>query len=247
MDQGELSMAIIGVAAAGLGLLIVFEYWRRTVWFFRDPVRRIPAGEDLLVSPCDGRVVYIENIRRGALSSRKGGREIRLNEIADLSDPPTEGFLIGIYMSPYDAHFNYAPTAGVVERVIYTPAAVNFSMLTLGEYVRMVWLRQTVDLFGKRHHKTNERNTIVLRGVRRMALVEIADRVVNKIACFVGEGEMLARGQKTSFIKKGSQVDLLLWDRDFEIRVRVGDRVRGAETIIARVLPVENTGVLRSK
>lgn len=236
-----MTLSILGILAAGLGLLLLFEYWRRTVWFFRDPARRVPAGEDLLVSPCDGRVVYIENIRRGGSTSRKGGRDIPLTEIAGLIDPPLEGFLIGIYMSPYDAHFNYAPIAGLVERVIYTPAAGNVSMLTLREYIRMVWLKKTVDLFGKRHHLENERNTIILRGGRRLAMVEIADRVVNKIECFVREGEELSRGQKTSFIKKGSQVDLVLWDLRYEIGVRIGDRVRGAETVIARVLPARTS------
>ncbi|MCX6566742.1 MAG: phosphatidylserine decarboxylase [Candidatus Aminicenantes bacterium] len=231
-------MTLVLIIATGLGLLLVFEYWRRTIWFFRDPPRRVPPEENVVVSPCDGRVVYVKEIRNGTLTARKGGREIHLTEISGLNDPPAEGFLIGIYMSPYDAHFNYAPVAGTVERVVYTPvqAAANASMVTLPEFIRMVWLGKAVDLFGKRHHLENERNTIVIRGARRLAAVEIADRVVNQIECFVREGDRLARGQKTSFIKKGSQVDLVFWDLRYDIRVRAGDRVRGAETIVARDL-----------
>jgi phosphatidylserine decarboxylase len=44
---------------------------------------------------------------------------------ADWDGVSPEGWLIGVYMSPLDVHYNYAPIAGTVRRIVYTPARVN--------------------------------------------------------------------------------------------------------------------------
>lgn len=68
--------------------------------FFRDPERIIPAGEELVVSPADGRVVAIAPVEAGAL----------------FADATTR---ISIFLSPLDVHINRAPVAGRVSDVRY--------------------------------------------------------------------------------------------------------------------------------
>jgi phosphatidylserine decarboxylase len=65
------------------------------ILFFRDPERRIPQGNDIIVSPADGRVVEI----------RKDRQQV----------------IISIFMSIFSVHINRAPVSGVVERVEYQP------------------------------------------------------------------------------------------------------------------------------
>jgi phosphatidylserine decarboxylase len=69
-------------------------------YFFRDPERRIPAGEGLVVSPADGRVV-----------------------IAGPADPrwsPAGPWKqITIFLSPMDVHMNRTPVGGTVTKVEY--------------------------------------------------------------------------------------------------------------------------------
>ena len=71
-------------------------------YFFRDPERRIPIGEGLVVSPADGRVM-----------------------IAGLSDgrwsPPGSWSQITIFLSPVDVHINRTPVEGRVTRIEYRP------------------------------------------------------------------------------------------------------------------------------
>jgi phosphatidylserine decarboxylase len=93
-----------------------------------------------------------------------------------------------------------------------------------------------VDLFANPFHLESERNTIFLSSpVVRLAGVEIADRFVNKISCFVRPGQEVRAGEKLSFIARGSQVDLVIFRPDVEILVRVGQQVYGAMTPLARV------------
>ncbi len=82
---------ILGFIPLALGAFVAF--------FFRDPERRIPPGEDQVVSPADGRVVEVV----------PGG-------------PGNEG-RIAIYLSLFNVHVNRAPAAGRVSRVTYRPGA----------------------------------------------------------------------------------------------------------------------------
>lgn len=69
--------------------------------FYRDPPRRIPRGDNLLLSPADGRIMSIE---RGWTPDDSGAPELR----------------ICIFLSVANVHVNRAPCAGRVRDVNYT-------------------------------------------------------------------------------------------------------------------------------
>jgi phosphatidylserine decarboxylase len=210
--------------AAGVGAAVAGANWfLRKVWFYRDPLRIPPPDPNLILAP-----VFAEKL----------GRSIPITEItrADWEGVAPEGWLIGVYMSPFDVHYNYAPIAGTVRRIVHTPARANLPMVDLWEYVSMAWLRRAVDLLGKKYHLQNERQTIFIEGERvRVAVVEIADKFVNKITTYVQEGQCVQPAQKLSFIERGSQVDLLIFSRAVEILTHTGAQVYGGQTPLARV------------
>ncbi|HHY92154.1 MAG TPA: phosphatidylserine decarboxylase [Firmicutes bacterium] len=212
-------------------------YWYlRSVYFFRDPVRHPPDDPAAILAPCDGTVVYVKRLHGGVIEADKLGRAIPLPELHRSVHGFDAGWLIGIYMSPLDVHFNYAPVTASVNDVVHTPAATNLPMVDLWEYVNLTFLRRAVDLFAHRYHLVNERNTIFLRAEGRppLAMVEIADKFVNKISCFVTAGDRVQAGQKVSFIARGSQVDLIIGEPEIEVLVQAGRHVTGAETVVAR-------------
>lgn len=234
------------IAAGAVTLAAVYAYLR-WVWFFRDPVRTPPADPAAILAPADGKVIYVRPVEEGAIWSSKLGRPIPLPEIIHLAHPPRSGWVVGIYMSPLDVHYVYAPACGLVDEVSHHTAARNWPMVDLWEYIRLSWLRRAVDLLGKRHHLENERLTLRLRmeGTDQQApggdprdqdlwLVEIADRFVNRIRCFVQPGQVVRAGQKLSFISRGSQVDVILPGPGVRVVVRAGMQVYGALSVIAR-------------
>jgi len=82
------------------GALIFCVYTAFAIWFFRDPDRTPPKGNELITSPADGRVV-----------------EVELVEKAPYTNEPARK--VGIFMSPFNVHVNRSPITGVVEEVHY--------------------------------------------------------------------------------------------------------------------------------
>ena len=72
------------------------------VFFFRDPARRPPEGEDLVVSPADGKVV-------------------RIDEFPSHPNLPGPVSRVCIFLSLYDVHLTRAPLSGSIRRVDYHP------------------------------------------------------------------------------------------------------------------------------
>jgi len=70
--------------------------------FFRQPKRISPPDPNLILAPCDGKVVAIEEI----------------HESHYFHKPMWQ---VSIFMSPLDVHVNYAPISGVVKYVRYFP------------------------------------------------------------------------------------------------------------------------------
>jgi phosphatidylserine decarboxylase len=72
--------------------------------FFRDPERVIPAGENLIVAPADGKVVSIAPVTPGGMFAGSATR-------------------ISIFLSPLDVHINRIPVAGKILEVRYQRGA----------------------------------------------------------------------------------------------------------------------------
>jgi len=81
----------------GILLLILTSL---VLFFFRDPERKIPEGEDLILSPADGKVIDI-------------------SEVKDQSFLPSGGKVVRIFMSIFNVHVQRSPVKGKVEWIKY--------------------------------------------------------------------------------------------------------------------------------
>jgi phosphatidylserine decarboxylase len=227
---------IVGVAAFAILFAGVFLFWRY-VWFFRDPPRTPPA-EPGIVSPADGTVVYVRRVAPGEpVVSIKQGVSATLR---DLVREEVEGtkLVIGIFMSPFDVHYNRAPLDARVDFIRRHPALGENRHMGAMHWRTLLGLEPRYA--GSLHIVQNERAVTRLVGDYRGAplslyVVQIGARTVNGIDSYFRPGQAVVRGQTFGMIRIGSQVDLVVpWREEFEARVRPGDRVRAGETLVIR-------------
>jgi phosphatidylserine decarboxylase len=194
-----------------LSLIVLLGLYR----FYRTPKRKITAKENEVVSPADGKVIYIKYIESNTIPvSIKNGVKISLIELTNTNILHGPCWLIGINMTPFDAHKNCSPIDGIVKQKSYTPG-------------RFHSLKQGIAL------KENERNTLVINnGSITIGITQIASRLVRKIECYVNEGVRIKKGDWFGMIKFGSQVDTILPSR-YDILIKVGQQVFAGISVLA--------------
>ena len=191
--------------------------------FYRDPERYVPDLPGVIVSPADGKVIYIRKSRGGMLPvSTKHGRDYPLHELTKLPFYMEHALVIGISMNFMDVHVNRAPIAGRIAFQRHFPGSFGS-------------LRQPEMVF------ENERATTVFeREELQIAVVQIASRLVRQIASFVTEGQTMELGQRFGVIRFGSQVDVVIPALDsLELLAKPGDTVNAGLSILARYAPVD--------
>lgn len=123
--------------------------------------------------------------------------------------------LVSVFLSPLDVHINRSPITGTIKEINYTRGK------------KMPATKDEASL-------VNERNALVIEGEGlTVTCTQIAGILARRIVCWPKAGDNLMRGQKFGLIKFSSRTDLLM-PSTVELMVKVGDRVRGGETIIAK-------------
>ena len=157
--------------------------------FFRDPNRRVPNGENLVVSPADGKIIVAES---------SNGKQI-----------------ISIFMSVLDVHINRVPVTGIVERVEHKPgkfkAAFRSDALDVNE-------RMEIEI------KTDKGNVV---------MHQVAGVIARRVVCRLKKGQSVKAGDRLGLIRFGSRVDLFL-PPEVKLEVNIGQKVKGAKTLIGR-------------
>ena len=141
-----------------------------------------------------------------------------VTETASITTPEGPRQRISIFLSVFDVHVNRAPIGGTVRRVVYQK----------GQYLNAM---------NPASAERNEQCAITLRGESEDAGLEItfkqiAGLLARRIVCRCSEGQTLKRGERMGLIKFGSRVDVLL-PASAEIRVKVGQRVKGGASVLA--------------
>lgn len=181
--EGLVFIAIAALVAAGtfaLALnrrswplwLLAFVLTLLALWvayFFRDPERTGPRGEQVVIAPADGKVVLIQDVDEPTFM---GGRARR----------------ISIFMNVFNVHVNRYPVTGTVRYVKYNPgkflnAAVEKSSLE-NEQMSVgietgrtrILVRQIAGLIARRI-VTYSREGEQVEQAQRMGLIRFGSRV----------------------------------------------------------------------
>jgi phosphatidylserine decarboxylase len=141
------------------------------------------------------------------------GEVVEIKRVREDHFCKTETQMVAIFLSVFDVHVQRAPIAGEIE------FAQHFS----GKFF---------DARKPEAALQNEHRVIGIRdGEFKVAVRQIAGLIARRIVGWRGAGERVTKGERIGMIRYGSRVEMYL-PLDVELRVGVGQRVRGGETII---------------
>jgi phosphatidylserine decarboxylase len=137
-----------------------------------------------------------------------------VTETAAINTPQGPRQRISIFLSVFNVHVNRSPIAGVLTSVRYQK----------GHYLNAM---------NPASADQNEQNIATVRGEGiEVTFKQIAGLLARRIVFNLHEGDTVERGQRVGLIKFGSRVDVLL-PAEAEIRVKVGQRVKGGASVLA--------------
>ena len=121
---------------------------------------------------------------------------------------------VSIFLSPLDVHVNRIPASGRVTRVAYTRG-------------------RFLPAYHPRAAAANERSEIWIdHDGQTIVARQVVGVLARRVVCRVQSGALVQAGDRYGIMKFGSRMDVFL-PAAAELRVKVGDWVRGGETIIA--------------
>ncbi len=123
---------------------------------------------------------------------------------------------LSVFMSPFNVHVNWYPISGKIAYSRYHP----------GKFLVAYNPKSSVD---------NERTSIVVdQGNGKSVLIrQIAGMMARRIIYTATEGMEAEQGKEFGIIRFGSRVDFFL-PIDAEVFVKLGDKVTGQQTVLAR-------------
>ena len=95
---------IAGLASLGFGFWFSLLFWLIAFFvlqFFRDPPRALPSKPNAIVSPADGRVVFVGKAHDPYLNR--------------------EALKISVFMNVFNVHSNRSPVDGAIQNIWYFP------------------------------------------------------------------------------------------------------------------------------
>ncbi len=98
------SFFIALAASIGFGFWFALPFWLIAIFvtqFFRDPPRKLPGNPNAIVSPADGRVVFVGKAHDPFLNR--------------------DALKISVFMNVFNVHSNRSPVDGVIQNVWYYP------------------------------------------------------------------------------------------------------------------------------
>ena len=172
---------------------IVFLF---TLYFFRDPFRKVNNNPSFFVSPADGRILSIS--------------------VVNDNDIGPSSHVISIFLNLFDVHVNRYPFDGIIEQVERKNgkfiAAFNHGAADVNEQVI----------------------TTIAYHSSKYKIKQIAGLIARRILCYARPNLKVMKGDRMGFIRFGSRTDLVV-PSNITICVKEGDKVKGGETVLAKI------------
>ena len=210
--EGHRILLVLGISLVGLNIGI-YVNWPGLLWLgivasaiFFGLVLQFFRNPRRSIPQSDDSLVY----------APADGQVVVLEEAEETEYFNSKRLQVSIFMSPLNVHVNRNPLGGEVQYIKHHP----------GKYL-VAW-----------HPKSsteNERTTVVIQNEKAEVLLrQVAGAMARRIRNYLSVGQRVTQGSDMGFIKFGSRVDLFL-PLDAEVKVNIGDKVKGNKTVIAEI------------
>jgi phosphatidylserine decarboxylase len=160
---------------------------------------------------------------QGAIVSPADGKVTDISVIQEDGEPKTR---ISIFLNVFNVHVNRSPITGVIEDIRYQKGKFGNAM-------------------GAASADQNEQNIVTVRGDAGVVVFkQIAGLLARRIVFTRKVGDRLERGERVGLIKFGSRTDVI-FPAGADMKVRVGENVKGGSTVLAIAQPQPNPVRLR--
>ena len=150
------------------------------------------------------------------VTSVADGKIVVIDKVVENEYIKGECLQVSVYMDFFNVHVNYWPIDGDVTYYKYHP----------GKYM-LAFLPKASEL--------NEHTSVGVRSeYGDVFFKQIAGTFARRIVCHANPGTDILKSDECGIIKFGSRIDMYL-PLDAEIKVKLGDTVRGSETVIAEL------------
>jgi phosphatidylserine decarboxylase len=142
------------------------------------------------------------------------GRVIVAGPAAADAAPPGAWQQVSIFLSPIDVHVNRIPASGRVTRVAYMRG-------------------RFLPAYRREAATSNERSEIWIdHGGQTIVARQVVGILARRVVCRIEAGADVHAGDRFGIMKFGSRMDVFV-PLSATLRVKVGETVRGGETVIA--------------
>ena len=149
------------------------------------------------------------------LVSPADGKVVLVKDVND--EDVGKAIQVSIFLNIFNVHSNKMPIAGHVENVEYKKGDFRAA-------------------FDHTASDVNEQTVVVLSHKEKKIKIKQIDGLIDRrIHCYAEVGKSFKTGERFGFIMFGSRTDLIV-PSDSTINVRVGDKVKGATTIIGQIV-----------
>jgi len=151
------------------------------------------------------------------VTSVSDGRVVIAEKIYESEYLKRECMMVSVYMDFWDVHANFWPVDGNISFTKYFP----------GEHFLA---------FKPKASEENEHTctTITTEDGQEVLFKQLAGTFARRIVSYAKVGDSVRCGEQCGIIKFGSRIDMYL-PLDCEIMVKLGDKVRACETVIAQL------------
>jgi phosphatidylserine decarboxylase len=157
------------------------------------------------------------NYTEGQILSPADGKVVVIEKTTENEYLKDERIMISVFMSTWNVHINWFPVNG----------EVTYYKYHAGKFLLAINPKSSLE---------NERTTVAVKTISGTEILfrQIAGIVARRIISNTAQNSPAKAGKEFGFIKFGSRVDIFL-PLDAKINVKIGDKVKGTQTILAEL------------